>query len=460
MTFAQQLAKCVNLLRYENLPPEAVHWAKVGILDTIGVALAGVREDASGIVRRLTLRGAASGRSVVWGTDARLGPLEAALINGVAAHVLDFDDDSNTMGGHTSACILPALFAAADDEGASGRDLVAAYVAGIETDCKIALGDGFYQYNRGWHPTTSIGIFGSTAACAKLLHLSEEQTVTALAMAASFAFGIKSNFGTMTKPLHVGHCSRTALFAALLARDGFTANAAAFEHHDGYFNVFNGKGNYDTARIFSAWANPLDITRPGLVTKLYPCCGATHPAIEAAIALASEHDLKPDAIVRIDVWLHARRLPHTNRPNPCSPLDAKFSLQYVVARAITDRRITLEHFEGNAHNDPVVRQLLPRIHAATYTAEQFPEDHHFGAEVKITVADGLTVSRKVHFQLGRTVDVPAPAESLKKKFESCSVRALPAEQVNEIYALVQDFERLTDVRDVTSLLAADSGKKS
>ena len=457
-TFALELARRVNALRYEDLPAAAVNWARVGILDLVGVALAGANEEATRIVRELVLRGAAGGPAVVFGRDLRINALDAALVNGIAAHVLDFDDCSNTMGGHPSASILPALFAAAEEGGASGRDFIAAYIAGIEVDCKFSLGVNFYQYNKGWHPTMTIGIFGCTAACAKLLKLSDEQTATALGIAASLAAGVKSNFGTMVKPLHVGHCARSALFAAQLARDGFTASANAFEHHHGYFNAFNGEGNYDASRILPAWANPLDVMRPGITIKLYPCCGATHSAIEAAVALAVEHDLEPESIERVDVLVHSRRIGHTNRPEPRTPLDAKFSLQYCVARALTDRRITVEHFEGNALEDPALQRLLPKVHAGTYTAEHFPEEHHFGAVVTATTRSGQVFTHKVFFQLGRTVDIPAPPELLKGKFENCAARVLPRERIAEVHAAVQRFEQLPDVRELTRLLAVDGAR--
>ncbi|HEV2007472.1 MAG TPA: MmgE/PrpD family protein, partial [Burkholderiales bacterium] len=250
MALALELAKRINALRYEELPPQAVHWAKVGILDTVGVTIAGSSDPSARIVAR-TL-GSATGLARVFGDDKRVGALDAALINGTASHALDFDDCNNTLGGHPSAPILPALFALTDETGANGRDFIAAYVAGFETECKISLGVNFYQYTRGWHPTTTIGVFGAAAACARLLRLDDGQTATALAIAASLAAGIKSNFGTMVKPLHVGHCARSGLFAALLARDGFTASPVAFEHKQGYFEVFNGAGNYDAAKILPA----------------------------------------------------------------------------------------------------------------------------------------------------------------------------------------------------------------
>ncbi len=453
MTFAQELARCVNSVSYAKLPPEAVYWAKALLLDTVGVALAGVNEEASRIIRELTLRTAAEGPAVIFGSDRRVNILDSALINGVATHVLDFDDCSNTMGGHPSASILPALFALAQENPVSGSDFLAAYVTGIEVNCKFSRGVNFYQYNKGWHPTSTIGILGCTAACANLLKFSDEQTANALAMATSMAAGVKSNFGTMTKSLHVGNCNRNALFACMLTRDGYTASTEAFDHHHGYFNTFNGAGNYDAAAILPEWANPLDITRPGMTMKLYPCCGATHPAIEAMMALVKEHDLKPEAIERVDVLLQTRRLEHTNRPDPNSALDAKFSVQYVVARAATDRRITMEQFEGDAYKDEAVQRLLPKIHAGTYTTEHFPEEHHFGSVVTVRTTCGQTLTNKVFFQLGRTVDIPAPPELMKEKFDDCAGRTLPADRVAEIYAVIQRFEKISDVRELTSLLA-------
>jgi 2-methylcitrate dehydratase PrpD len=457
MSFAKDLSNKINSLQYNSLPADAVHWAKVGILDTVGVTIAGAQEDATRIV--LGVSGSASGPSLVFGHARRIGALDAALVNGTASHALDFDDCNNTLGGHPSVPILPALFALADETGATGKDFIAAYVAGFETECKLSMVVNFYQYTRGWHPTTTIGVFGSAAACAHLLKLSVDQTATALSIAASLAAGVKSNFGTMTKPLHVGHCARSGLFAALLARDGFTAGAQAFEHKQGYFEVFNGAGNYDASRALPAWADPLDITRPGIAIKSYPCCGSTHPAIDCMLELVNRHNLKPEQVARIDSWTHTRRLEHTNRPDPQSYLDAKFSVQYTLARALKDRTVKLEHFEGDNWKDPATRAILPKIHVAPYSTEQFPADNHFGAEVKVTLTDGRVVSTKTDQALGRTVDKPLPADMLKAKFDDCAARALSADNVARLYAAIQDFENAKDVREIAALAAGMGGPK-
>ena len=457
MALAFELAKRINALTFDQLPREAVHWAKVGILDTVGVTLAGAREDCTRIVDGIAARGA-TGPSLIFGSNRRTAPLEAALVNGTASHALDFDDMNNTLGGHPSVPILPALVALADEIGASGRDFLAAYVAGFETECKVATGVHFYHYTKGWHPTATLGVFGAAAACAKLLKLPDDKTATALSIAASLAAGIKANFGTMVKPLHIGHCTRNGMFAALLARDGFTAGDRVFEHKQGFFNVFNGEGNYDAGKILPAWAQPLDIVKPGIAIKQYPCCGSTHSALDAMLKLAREHKPAADDIERVDVWTHARRLEHTNRPEPKSDLDAKFSVQYCMTRALLDRRISIEHFEGRAYEEPAVRKLLPRVHAATYTTAQFPADNHFGAEVKITLRGGKVLSAKVDQPLGRTSDNPLPAGLLKQKFEDCAARALPRERIASVYSVIQDFEKLKDVRELTAIIAGEGGR--
>jgi 2-methylcitrate dehydratase PrpD len=456
MSIALELARRISALRYEDLPPEAVHWAKVGVLDTVGVTLAGA-DDPSATIVASVLSG--NGSSLILGTNKRTAALDAALVNGTASHALDFDDCNNTLAGHPSAPILSALFALADEIGATGRDFITAYVAGFETETKIALAVSGYQYTHGWHPSSTIGVFGVAAACAKLMKLDDERTATALAISASLASGVKSNFGTYVKPLHLGHCARNGLFAALIARDDYTASHVAFEHKEGYFEVFNGSGNYDADKILPPWAKPLDIVKPGIGIKQYPCCASTHPGIDAMLALVREHDVKPDAVERIQSWTHERRLKHTNRPDPQSTKDAKFSVQYTLARALIDRRITIEHFEGDRYLDPQVRALMAKVDAAPYTTEQFPAGHVYGAEVRVTLRGGTVLTKKVDQAAGRTSANALPQERLKEKFENCANRVLPAERTAALYAAIMELEKLTDVRAVNNATVAEASQR-
>jgi len=451
MSLAGELAARVTAKRYEDLPTEVVHWCKVAVLDTLGVTLAGSVEDTPRIVEDVLGLHPGEGPSLVFGSDRRVRPLDAALVNGTAAHALDFDNTAKSFGGHVSAVMIPALFAAGEAFGANGRDVLLAHAMGYELGARLGRCVNPYHTEKGWHPTATLGVFAVAGACARLLGLTVEQTRTALALSASLAAGIKANFGTMAKPLHAGQCARGGLLAALLARKGYTANAEALEHEQGFFSVFNGAGHFDAARALEDW-DEWEIVRPGASYKLYPCCYSTHAAVEAALNLARRHGpFDARAIARVDSWTPARGLAHTDRPDPESDLAAKFSVQYCVARALLHGKVVLEHFEDDAWRDPAVQALLPRVRAEPYTGKLFDEDDPFDAEVKVTLSDGRTYTEKVDRPLGRTTDNPIAPEHLVAKFEDCASRVLAPRQVAAARAAIASFERVESVRDFTAL---------
>src|SRR3954470_13395882 len=456
MTIIEGIAERIGAIRYDGLPLEAVDWAKMAILDTVGVTLAGAGEACAQIVERVLATGATNigGECLIFGTDRRAAPLDAALINGTASHALDFDDVSNSLGGHPSAPILPALFTLAETLDCDGRAFITAYVAGFETETRIGRGVHFHHYEKGWHPTATLGVFGATAACCHLMGLDAARAAQALAIAASLASGIKANFGTMTKPLHVGHTARNGLFAAMLARDGFTANPGALEHKQGFLLVFNGAGNFDAEAILKDWGQPYDIVHPGLAIKQHPCCGSTHPAIDAMLLLRAEHEIRPERIARVDSWTHPRRLAHTDRPDPQSGLEAKFSVQYCLARALLHGGIMLEHFEGEAFRDPAAQALMRRVHAAPHPETGSASEEHLGAEVRIAFEDGKTIAQRFGAALARGPDNPLPEDALAAKFADCAARALPPAQVERLQRLLLQLDEAPSLRAVTAAIAA------
>ncbi len=456
MTIAREFAKRIVAMRADTMPAEALAWSKVGLLDTVGVTLAGAREDATRIVEEV-LASPSAGACLVFGSNRRIGPLDAALINGTAAHVLDYDNATNTMFGHASATMMPALIAAGEAFGGSGRDLLAAHVVGFEAGARLGRGVNMHHYEKGWHPTSTLGVFAVAAACAHFLKLDEDQTATAMAMATSLAAGIKANFGTMTKPLHVGQCARGGLMAALLARRGFSANDSAFEHKQGFFNVFNGAGTFDAAKIFDSWGEPLDIVAPGACYKQYPCCASTHAAVDAALDIRTQiikmrDPIDASQIARVESWTSAQRLAHTNRPLPASSLDAKFSVQYCVARALLDGRVQFEDLEGDAYCEPRVVDLLKRTHATPFAEGAFSSGNHVGAELTVTLADGRAFTAKIAKPLGRTSANPVSDAGMMAKFESCAARALPAAQVKKVAQAIEQIEQCTSIRDFTTVI--------
>jgi 2-methylcitrate dehydratase PrpD len=451
MTIVTELGTRISAFSFDMLPPEAVHWAKIGVLDTVGTTLAGASEPCARIAARVAA--VSPGASLLIGTAQTAAPLDAATVNGTAAHAHDFDDCSNTMGGHPSAPVLAALLALADTRRVSGRDLLTAYVAGFETETRLGRAVNFHHYDKGWHPTATLGTFGAAAACARLLDLSPERVATALALAASFAAGLKAGFGTMTKPLHVGQAARNGLFAALLAAEGFTAAADALEHRQGFFMVFNGEGNFDAARVLDGWAAPLDIIDPGIGLKQYPNCASTHPAIDCAIDLQREHGLTPDMIAHVDCWTHPRRLAHTNRPDPRSALDAKFSVQYGVARALTAGRVVLDDFDGERYADPATRALMARVVAAPHPDMPMASTEHAGGEVRVRLHDGRVLARRTDHALGRGYDRPLPLALLRAKFADCAGRVMNAASTARVAELIWHLDELDETSTLRQALA-------
>ena len=453
MGIAKILAERISASRYEDLPPEAIYWCKVAVMDTVGVALAGAREPAPNVLRDVLMP--TGGPSLVYGTNQRVPCLDAAHINGTAAHALDFDNTAAHFAGHISAVMVPALIAAGEAFNSSGRDLLLAHAVGYEAGCRIGRGVNvdLYHSEKGWHPTSTLGVFAVAAACARLLGLNAAQTETALAIATSLSSGIKANFGTMTKPLHAGECARGGLMAVLLARNGFTANGEAFEHKQGFFNLFNGPGNFDPSLVNASWGQPFDVVSPGASYKQYPCCYSTHAAIEAALTLTREHGVfDAQSIAQIETWTPAFGLSYTNRPDPQGDLDAKFSVQYCVVKALLSGKVVLEDFENHAYRDAVVQSLLPRVRSEQYTGKMFDPADPFDAELKLTLADGHTLFAKVDRPLGRTAEIPIPYGRLQAKFENCAGRVLASDAVVKALQVIDLIDKNVSVLNLTQAL--------
>ena len=452
-TLIQRLAERIRGFGPAQMTPQATALARTAIIDTLGVALAGSAEACTTILLRTPGIAEAPGPCTLFGTGRKTSALDAAFVNGAASHALDFDDFSQPMGGHQSVPLVAPLFAVAEARGLSGAQLIQSYVVGIETEIRLARAVNFQHYDKGWHPTATLGVFGAAAAVGHLVGLDEARLAVALAIAASFASGIKATFGTMVKPLHVGQCCRNGLLAMLLAEAGYDANPAALEHRQGFLNAFNGPGAYDAERMFEGWASPLEVTSPTMGLKQFPCCGSTHPAISMMLALRQEEGVTAAEVERIEIMPHMRRLPHTDNPDPRTPLAAKFSVQYAVARALLDGAVRLKHFEGEAHMDPAARAIMARTTVRPHP--DMPDDaaEQFGAEVRVTLRDGRVAARRVDGLIGRGGDNPMSGEELWAKFYDCGRRVLPKQDIMPLFERLESFDKVADIRDVTRLLA-------
>lgn len=449
---ALTLATRLREIDASRISPNAIRMAKSAIIDTIGVTLGGAAEPAVAILHRtLYDNGVPHGPSLLFGGNQRTGVLDAALLNGTAAHVLDYDDMASAMGGHPSVPVVPVVFALGEALQASGRDVLEAYIVGFEAECRLGRVVHPHHYDKGWHPTSTLGVFGAAAAAARLLRLDEPQTAMALSIAASMASGVKANFGTMTKSLHVGLCAKNGLLAAKLVKNGFTGQPSAFEHKQGFFAAYNGMDKVQIESLLEPWGDTLEVEQEAFGLKQFPCCGSTHPAIRAMLDLVARHSITARDVESIEITAHRRRMPHTDNPDPKSPLGAKFSIQYAAVRTLLDGAPRLDHFEGQAFLEAEVQRLLPRTKVKPY-----PVDSETGmdmaAEVSVMTHDGRVLTGQVASALGRGPADPMTEQEMWAKFSDCASRVLTSDQAAAAFESLNRFEQIERIADVTKFL--------
>lgn len=392
--FTSLLSQRVAGTQMQCLPEAVKIWAKRAIADTIGCGLAGGSEAATLLLRDVL--GTPPGPALAIGSSVRTHPLDAAQLSGAACHALDFDDCHVVLDGHPSVAIVPALFALADSRGLGGDALLLAYVTGVEAGLRLAVLSHPAHLDRGWHPTATLGVLGCAAACARLLELDAERTATALSIAASSASGLRANSGTMTKPLHAAMANRNGLQAALLAERGYTANTTALEHKFGYAAAFNGTALAGVELTLADWGEVFMLLEPGIAIKQYPCCAFIHSAIDAAAAIRSRLNGPADEIASIEVKLHGRRLRNIDRPRPKDGLDARFSTQYLTARALITGTVELGDFEAPQLANPANGALSQRVALVPHDEADLSLGH-----VAVTTRSGATFEASASVAMGR-----------------------------------------------------------
>lgn len=462
VTFTQQLADRVLGVAHGDLPAETRHWATVSILDTLGVAIAGSREPGVRMLDRVTTAGADGGDCLVFGTTRRVSPLDAALVNGMAAHVLDFDASNPYFAGHATMHLLAGAFAIGELVDASGADFLTAYVAGFEAQSRIARGLQPAHSDKGWFPSSTIGVFGVAAAAGHLLRLSHGQLAQAFGIAANLASGLLVNSGSMTKPLAAGHSARNGVLAALLAREGFTAPAAAFEHRYGFLKMFDVAGRFDPETALAAWGRPFDVAVTAVGLKQHPCCGTAHTAIDVLAGLVAEHGIAPAEVAAIDAVLMTDHLAHVDRPTPVDALDAKFSAYYCLARTVTDGRPRLGHFEGEAHRDPAVGSLMSRIRLAVHPDMRhgMERSRQGRAEVAVKLTDGRVLHGARDRPVGRDEGRPLRDDLLHGKFLDCAGRVLAPEAARSLLAEVLAVDRAPRLKAISAAMTPEQPRSA
>ncbi len=444
----QRLAEFVVDTRTDDIPSAVLDGARNAIIDTVGCALAGSMEPAGALAAEWVEQTGARAQATVWGRDLRSSPAEAAFANGVASHALDFDDSLPSLHGHPSTTMVPTALAVAEVAGASGAAVLAAYALGLEVAGKLGVAVGPGHYVHGWHATATVGAFSATAVAARLWKLDVAQLRTAWGIAASQTSGLVRNFGTMTKPFHAGHAARTGVVSAWMAKHGFTANTAIFD--DGGFLATYGRGDGPPpAALMDALGKPWEMLEPAIYVKRWPCCYGNHRPVGGILQLIDEHDIRADEVEAVEIGFVRGSDDALGGPNPQTGLEGKFSMEYVAAATLLDRKLTLETFTDSMVQRPDARALTAKVRRYRVDDEKLYSSKFGYTDVAITTTRGR-FSVRVERVSGSPQWPMTPSE-LREKFIDTAGRALGARGAEALHDALQRFESLADVSGLVGL---------
>ena len=442
------VATITDFIHGARVPPEASARAATAVKDTIGVMLAGVGEPAARIAQAMASEDGV-GTCRVLGTSLQTSPELAALANGVSAHSLDYDDMCFVSLAHPSCALVPAILATGELVHARSSALLDAYVIGFELECRLGnVMNPRHYHQRGWHCTSSIGTVGAAAAAARMLGLGAQATQHALGIAASSACGLKENIGSMVKPLHAGMAARNGVMAARLAQRGFTASPHAIDGPQGYLVAMDSERDSLDAAVGDLGIR-WEILHTGVTVKLYPSCAATHPPLDALIAMKRREQITADQVRAIDVEVDSMTPRLLIHPDPVTGLEAKFSMPFCAAAAIVYDRIGIDTFDVDHIRNPTVQALMK--HVTLRANEEFDKGAPLArARVSVYLREERVVSQAVDGARGYPGRLTN--EELATKFAGCATRTLSESAANAAWAALISLDAITDVRELTRLL--------
>jgi 2-methylcitrate dehydratase PrpD len=452
MTATARIAEFVAKTSLEDCPAAAVPLVRRAALDTLGVMLAGAGEPAARLVRRaIHIEGGALPLATVLGTSLRTTATWAALANGVAGHAHDFDDTNFALMGHPSVPLLATALAAGEAETAGGRAIVTAFVLGFEVGAAIGSAVNPGHYTRGWHATATVGTLGCAAAAARLMRLDAGQTRHALGIAASLASGLKENFGSMTKPYHAGHAAQNGVWAATLAREGFTASDTALEGAQGYVAAFGGGDGLEAglAQLGRAW----HVESSRVAVKPYPSCALTHSAIDALIELREREGLRPEQVEAVEVAVNPLVPDVLQHARPATALERKFSMQFCAAAALAEGRVDIASFEDGEVRDGATRALMGRVRMVVDPSLPGDLERQAWTRVTVRLTSGGRIERPARGAQGHP-DQPLSDEQLRQKFLACAARVLPPGEAEAVAEQIGHLEDVPDIRALTARLVS------
>lgn len=423
--------------RYEDIPQDVRHEASRAVLNALGCAIGTARHETVDNALAAVSPYAGPPQACIYGRPERLDVLHAALVNGISMHVLDFDD-THERAVHPSAPVLPAVLAYAEWQKRSGRDLVHAFVLGVEAEVRIALSVFPEHYDIGWHITGTAGVFGSAAAMGKLLGLNEQRMTWALGIAATQAAGLREMFGSMCKSLHPGRAAQNGLTAALLAAQGFTSSDRAIEAPRGFAHVTSTK--FDPSVITDGLGSRYELSRN--MYKPYACGLVVHAVIDACIQLKQSPKLELGNIESVELRVNPRVLELTGKRTPQNGLEGKFSVYHAAAAALVHGAGGEAQFADDVVRSAELVALRDRVSAVADA-----QVHKMEAHVTIRLRDGALIEKHVQRALG-SVERPMSDRDLEDKFRGLTEGVFSVGQANRVIELCWGIADLEDAGEL------------
>ena len=447
---------------FADLPAEAVRTGKRCIIDALGVMLAGSVQDAAGILRAYVHETDSLAESTAFGPTAfRTGAASAALLNGTSGHALDWDDTQLATSAdrifglltHPTVPPLAAALAIGERQRVPGREFLEAFLIGFEVECKIAEAIHPSHYKKGFHSSGTAGTFGAATAAARLMGLDAGKTAHALAIAASTASGIRVNFGTMTKPLHVGRAAQNGIVAAELAARGFTGGKDALDPPWGFLQVFGHGDPFDADRIVGKLGNPHAIVSPGVSIKPYPCGVLGHPTMDAMRRLVIDNDVQPEQIAAIRVRAGSNILNPLRYPIARNELEAKFCPAFMVSAIALRRKAGIQEFNDTFVQSAPVQAMMRKVERVLDPEIEAKGWEKIRSTVEVDLDNGRTLVEHADERYRGGPDLPFTREELFEKFSDCASLVLPDARVAETFEMIESLEDLPDIGELVRVLA-------
>jgi 2-methylcitrate dehydratase PrpD len=442
----ERLAQFVANQPAEDIPDEVYDAARDAVIDTLGVALAGSREPVADIAAAWVSEIGAQSSATVWGRALSSHVSEAAFANGISAHALDFDDSFPSGRGHISACLVPTVLTVGEVSGASGQDVLAAYVIGLETASVLGRVFGPGHQRRGWHPTATVGTLAATAAAGRLLGLDSETVACAWGIAGSQVAGLARNFGTMTKPFHIGRAAQAGVVSANLAAKGFTADGAIFDDAGSVMDIYVGGDGEEAEEVIASLGEPWSILSPGNYVKQWPCCFSGHRTIGALFELIEQQDIDAADVKDVSISFLPGGDASLLSTDPQTGLEGKFSIEYIVAALLLDGKLQMATFTDEMVQRPEARELMQRVHRNYIPDEKFYSGIAGYNDITVTTTTGQFGVREDRVPGSRIWPMSEPDRDAK--FIDCATQVLSDQGAADLLKQIKDIRGAHNIREL------------